>query len=209
METMQLLDSGSGSLGGSTLGAFGGALVGSWFADGWGNRKGDTPSASIEPMLMDAVHANGSAIGSNTIANLQGFSGLNTTVLQGFAQHQNSVNQGFAGLNDVVNNSGYQIQNTLTQGFSGLGTAISQAGYQNQLATLGLSKDISDCCCRTNSTILAEGSATRQLIQNNLITQLQTELCDQKANNIALKQEVALQASQQAQTAALIAALGK
>ncbi len=57
--------------------------------------------------------------------------------------------------------------------------------------------------------IAEEGCATRQLIQNNLIADLQTKLCDAKADNAALKSQVYTTNMVNGQTAVLMAAIDR
>ena len=56
----------------------------------------------------------------------------------------------------------------------------------------------------TVTAVQAEGAATRQLIQNNLITELQTKLCDAKAKNAALESQAFTCASNDSQTRDII-----
>lgn len=214
----------NGGMGNGTAAGVGGALgaiVGNWLNPygagrgvGAGVVAGEAVASRVDPMLMDAITANGGAIAAGNTANLQSFSqlqntvnqaaaGINTAVLTGDMGIQNTVAQAAAGLNDSVNNSGYQTQNALAQGFYSVNNSIVSQGYQNQLATAGLEARIASCCCETQKAIAAEGAATRKQIQDNLITQLQTELCDKKSEISFLRSEVAMQASQAAQTALL------
>lgn len=225
METMQLLgDTGSG-VGSTALAAGAGAFIGSWFGDAWGGNRGfgggyGVPIAPVAPaaaaiglesMLMDSIGSNGAKLDSLTIATLQGqaanaltscegFNGVNQTVLSSMAAHQNAVNQGFAGINNAVTSGNFGVQNTLTQGFAGLNNSVVSQGYESRLASGQISREIASCCCATQKAIAEEGAATRALIQSNFITDLQTKLCDEKANNAALRSEVALNASQARQT---------
>lgn len=68
-------------------------------------------------------------------------SNLNDIIL-GQAQMQNFINQGFAGVNSTV-----------TTGFANLNTALCTLGYNTQAGFNGLSREISDCCCKTNLAI--------------------------------------------------------
>lgn len=63
-------------------------------------------------------------------------------ILLGQSRMQNFINQGFAGLNQTVNS-----------GFAGVNNAICTLGYQNQAGFNGISREISDCCCKTQSAI--------------------------------------------------------
>lgn len=63
-------------------------------------------------------------------------------ILLGQASMQNFINQGFAGLNQTV-----------TNGFAGVNNAICTLGYQHQAGFNALSREIADCCCKTQGAI--------------------------------------------------------
>lgn len=223
MDAMKLIEtSGSGmGAGGTGLAAAAGAFFGSWFGDNTGyGRRGDVPLAAAtgavaDTVILDSLNSINSGIGSlgNTLiqgqgnaalTSCQGFNGLNSTVASTAAMTQNTLAQGFAGVNASINSGDALIQNTLAQGFGGLNTAITSQGYESRLATAGLSSELAACCCSTKTAIAAEGAATRQLIQNNLITDLSTQLCDSKSKVAQLENQVAFGASQAAQTQQII-----
>lgn len=68
-------------------------------------------------------------------------SDLNSIIL-GQAQMQNFINQGFAGLNQ-----------SLSTGFAGVNNAICTLGYQQAGLVNGLSRELADCCCKTQGSI--------------------------------------------------------
>lgn len=114
----------------------------------------------------------------DTTAILQGQAAINSNVTR-------AATDAYIGLNTAIqsgtmaNVQGFnQVNSTLCQGFGGVNTAIRE-----------------------------EGCATRELIQNNLITQLQTELCDVKASKASLEAQLNFQASQAAQTNAILTAI--
>ena len=61
----------------------------------------------------------------------------------GQANAINYNNQGFSGLNTQ-----------LLTGFHGVDNAICTLGYQNQMGFNGISREISDCCCKTQNMLL-------------------------------------------------------
>ena len=142
---------------------------------------------------------------ASNLAACQGFSGVTAANAANTAQLQNSMNQGFAGLNTVIQGGDFSIQQSLCQGFGGLNTSIlssaKDAALQDCRSTGQIVQAISECCCKTQSAIHAEGEATRGLIQQNYINSLQEKLCDCKSENSALKSQAYLAASQTAQTA--------
>ncbi len=60
----------------------------------------------------------------------------------GQAQAINYNNQGFAGLNQ-----------TITNGFAGVNNSVCTLGYQQAQLVNGLSRELSDCCCKTQVAI--------------------------------------------------------
>lgn len=191
--------------GGATLGAFGGALIGSWFGDmwggGWGGRGGNCGC--------------GCGCGCNTNAAVA--DGFSTAILNdGVNAIQNSLNGMNMNLSSGLCNIGYQTLDqssrtnlAMMQGFASIGhdncqntnnivSAINNVGFNQQ-----------QCCCQTQNAIREEGCATRQLIQNNLITDLQTKLCDEKADNAALKAQLYTTNALNGQTAVLMAAIDR
>ena len=145
--------------------------------------------------------------------------GIQNAVTSGFGDVQTALCGGFAGVNASIN---------------GAQSAISQQLYGNEIANLNrsfeaqtantagltnLSQQMANCCCEnrlqtveTRNTVSTEAAATRAAIQSQT-QQILDKMCQQeidalKAQNIALQNQVnmqALAASQTAQTAALVA----
>lgn len=74
-------------------------------------------------------------------ANSEIMSDLNDIIL-GQASMQNFINQGFAGVNATV-----------TNGFAGVNNAICNLGYNQATLVNGLSRELADCCCKTQISI--------------------------------------------------------
>jgi hypothetical protein len=212
-------DSGWGSGGAAALGAF----VGSWFGNGWGGTGRGGVGGGMYPDVSNgvALGANVAAtalisdlatlqdsVNSNALASANGFAGVNQTITSGLSSTYNGLNntlvQGM--LSDQAQTA--SIQSALCQGFGGLNTAIVSTGNDNRFAMqAGLNSiqtQMSQCCCETQKSIAAEGAATRQLIQQNLITDLQTQLCDSKARIAQQESQIYLAGSQAAQTQQII-----
>lgn len=190
--------SGWGEGGAAALGAF----VGSWFGNGWGPGglgRGGVVAADVasNASVLEAINNVGLQMvqgqnGTNmaiTRASADVYTGLNNTLTQQLLAEQ----QGFA-----------SVQSTLCQGFSGINQSIFQSGTDTRFAINDLARQNQECCCEVKTAIAAEGAATRQLIQQNLITQLQTELCDAKSKISTLESNAFLTASQAAQTQQII-----
>lgn len=145
--------------------------------------------------------------------------GIQNAVTSGFGDVQTSLCSGFAGVNATVNGvqSGitsqmyndtianlersFAVQTSNTAGLTNLSQQLSQCCCDNRLAT-----------CQTQNLVASESAATRLAIaeqtQAILDKMCQQEIDALKAQNVALQNQVnmqALAASQAAQTAALVA----
>lgn len=153
-----------------------------------------------------------------------GFGGGGFDGLYPWMNNSQNINDGFrdqmlnsnlTGIQSSINGLSTQICNTqmadMERSFAAQ-TANTQAIY-------GVQSQLSQCCCdnrlatvQTQNVVAAEGAATRLAIQNQT-QQILDKMCQQeidnlKAQNIALQNQVnmqALAASQTAQTAALVA----
>ena len=172
------------------------ALVGGLFG-GWGNggfgfgggRGGGSACATQADL-------------SAGFANSEIMSDLND-ILLGQAQMQNFINQGFSGLNSTINN-----------GFAGVNNAICNLGYQNQAGMNSISREIADCCCKTQKEILdlkyANEKQTCDLITNQnantraILDYLTSEkISSLQAENSGLKAQI----SNDMQTRTIVGAL--
>lgn len=195
-----------GDIGGAALGAFGGALIGSWFGDAWGGNWGGRGGNNC---------GCGCGCSNNGAAAAVVADGFSTSILNdGINAIQGSINGMNMNLSSGLCNIGYQTLDqssrtnlAMMQGFASLGhdncqntnsivSAVTNAAFQQQ-----------QCCCETRNAIREEGCATRQLIQDNLITDLQTKLCDEKSENAALKAQLYTTNITNAQTGAILAAI--
>ena len=153
-----------------------------------------------------------------------GFGGGGFDGLYPWMNNSQNINDGFRdqllstnlnGIQSSINGLSTQLCNTemanMERSFAAQ-TANTQAIY-------GVQSQLSQCCCdnrlatvQTQNVVAAEGAATRLAIQNQT-QQILDKMCQQeidnlKAQNIALQNQVnmqALAASQTAQTAALVA----
>ena len=137
-------------------------------------------------------------------ANSEIMSDLNDIIL-GQAQMQNFINQGFAGLNSTINT-----------GFAGVNNAVCTLGYQNQAGFNSISREIADCCCKTQGLISElrydNAKNTCDIIrasQDNtraILDYLTTEkISGLQAENASLKSAI----NNEAQTATLLRAINK
>lgn len=157
-----------------------------------GNPGGGTAStAELDALSGIQTSINGVGLqvlqGQNAanLAACQGFGGLAAETAAQTASVNNTLTQGFAGLNSTIVSGDQALQNSLCQGFNGVNTAILSSSKDNALlscqSTNQITSAINDCCCTTQRTIMAEGSATRQLIDRYAYENLQTQLCDAKS----------------------------
>ena len=107
------------------------SLFGGWGFGGFGGNRGGSYGGNC------ATQADLSA----GFANSEIMSDLND-ILLGQASMQNFINQGFNG-----------IQNTLTTSFANLNTNLCSLGYNQAQLVNGLSRELADCCCKTNLAI--------------------------------------------------------
>ena len=134
--------------------------------------------------------------------------GIQSSITSGFGDVQNSLCAGFAGVNASITNTqmanlerSFAAQTANTAAISGLSSQLAQCCCDNRLAT-----------CQTQNLVATESAATRLAIQEQTQAILD-KMCQQqidalKAQNLALQNQVnmqALVASQTAQTAALVA----
>lgn len=208
-----------GAFAGALIGSWWGNGWGGGFGNNGGGNGGGccgnsgTPSVVIagtpgggtaSTAELDALTGISSAIGTLGLQSLQGQNAANMAMCQGFsgvvaadnantASLMNATTQGFAGLNTTIMTGDQGIQQSLCQGFNGLNTAVlvssKDAALQNCQSTNSITSAIANCCCDTRATIMAEGSATRQLIDRYAYENLQTQLCDAKSKIASLESQ--------------------
>lgn len=116
--------------------------------------------------------------------------------------------------NSAVLSNQNDLKLAIANGFAGVDNAVCTLGYQNQQGINQISREISTCCCDIRTSLLENRylneRQTCDLITNqNANTQriidwlANKELCDAKAENIALKGEI----SNYRQTNAIVGAL--
>ena len=186
---------------------------------GWGNGFGGGYGGGIDalyPWMNNSQNINSGfrdqMLGSQ-------ISGIQNSITSGFGDVATALCGGFAGVNATVN---------------GAQNAITQQMYANTIADMersyGIQSSLQNCCCENRAsvadlkfTVATEACADRAAIsdalqkvvaENNASTQrILDKMCQQeidalKSQNIALQNQVnmqALVASQTAQTAALVA----
>lgn len=185
MDTMNLLpvggDGGAG-IGGAALGAFGGALIGSWFNGGVAGRGVVGDVGVVQAVDNTAVL---SAINTSSLMNLQGQNATNLTVeraaastFTGLTQQntmaQSTAIQGFAGLNTVI----LQGTNATVAAIGAADRASLERSFQAQLAA-------QECCCETNLNIERQANETRGLIRDQFATSQAVLICDLKSKALA------------------------
>lgn len=204
MEHMKLVDTGTGTGTSAGIGGAIGAVLGNWLGGGLGyGGRGGVGYGALEGATLANAHETSDKLNALGVQ----LGSLGTDIVQGQGQANLTACQGFNGVNTAILTSSNMLQNSTNQGFAGLNTAITNGIYENTVAIKDLALQNAECCCRTNRTIETEAAATRQLIQQNFITDLQTKLCDEKAKNGALESKLFVSESQAAQTAQIIHAV--
>ena len=157
----------------------------------------------------------------------QGFSGINQTIFEASSGLSRDMGTGFNALANTVVNGNNQINQNLCSGFANTVATINSNGAANRYDTMSgfnqMQRSIDACCCNTQTalangfgnlalencqntskitnSIAADGIATRALINQNYINDLQTQLCDAKAKIGSLESQQYTQAALSAQSA--------
>ena len=193
--------------GGMMNGGFGGFGGDGWWIillfillGGWGGGFGGGGDGIYPWMNQSNQISNGfqnSMLNDSVTSIRDGVFGITTQLSNGFAQAEIAAN----GRQMADMNRSFDAQTAMLQGFTGLQGQLAQCCCDNRLAT-----------CQTQNIVQNEGAATRLAIQQQtqaiLDEMCQQEIDNLKAQNLALQNQVnmqALAASQATQTAALIA----
>lgn len=187
---------------------------------GWGGFGGANNFAADGAMLYPWMNqSNQMQEGFNSQMLNSNVSGIQNAITSGFGDMQTALCSGFAGVNASVNG----VQNGITAQMYNNTIADLERSFAAQTAnTAGLSNlqsQLSQCCCdnrlatcQTQNLVSSEGAATRLAIEQQtqaiLDKMCQQEIDALKSQVIALQNQLNLanlQASQTAQTAALIA----
>lgn len=186
---------------------------------GWGNGFGFGGGGGALPYIGMTNTNNDVQRGFDQSALVTGITGVNNAVTTGFGNVQTALCNGFAGVNAGIAN-----------GFAQSEIAANSRQMADMNQQFALQSQLQNCCCENRSsiadlkyTVATEACADRSAISNALrdviaATTAQTQtildkMCQQeidalKSQNIALQNQVNLQAlaaSQTAQTAALVA----
>ena len=184
------------------------------FGNGWGNGFGG--GGGMFPYMMGTNTNNDVQRGFDQSAIITGITGVNNAVTSGFGNVQTALCSGFAGVNAGIANGFAQSEIAA----NARQIADMNQSFANQTATLqgfnGVQNQLSNCCCENRAsiadlkyTVAQEACADRSAISNALrdvitATQAQTQtildkMCQQeidnlKSQNIALQNQVNMQA---------------
>lgn len=145
----------------------------------------------------------------------QGFNALNNTTQQGFNTLGNATQQGFnnlgqnvmQGFNSQAFNSQTQtnlINSTLQQGFNEVSRDSNIQTQQIIAGQSAIATQISECCCEIKGAIHTDGEATRALINEIRLAELNAALTDAKVQVSNLQQTNVLNANNAAQTSVIL-----
>ena len=200
----------------SNGGGFGGGLFGGdlsiivlfflfMMMGGWGNGFGGGFDGGLYPWMNNSQNIN-DGFRDQMLGNQ--INGIQNSITSGFGDVQTALCGGFAGITNTMN------QNTMAdmeRSFA-VQSALQNCCCENRAATADLKYTISTEACADRSaisdalrTVIAENTASTQKILDRMCQQ---EIDALKSQNIALQNQVNLQAlaaSQTAQTAQLIA----
>lgn len=164
--------------------------------------------AGVNTTMLESQAAQNQALCS-------GFASVNSNISNTAAQTQQGLCQGFNSLGMTVQSTAAQTQQGLAQGFgnviSTVDNATCQVRYDNLSNINALQRSIDACCCNTQQTISkgfgdlalenchntssivnaisSDGIATRELINKNYVSDLQTQLCDAKSKISSLESQ--------------------
>lgn len=137
----------------------------------------------------------------------QGFSGVNNSIFEASSGLSRDMGTGFNAISRDVRDASSLTNQNLCAGFANTVATINANGTANRFDTMNgfnqTQRAIDQCCCNTQTSLSrgfgelalencqntgkivgaigAEGSATRALINQNYVHDLQTQLCDAKA----------------------------
>ena len=124
----------------------------------------------------------------NTGFNFGGVGGL-ILILLFFLIFGGGFGGGFFGnRNAAVENGISDLERDVLNGNATTQRAVMEANYNNLISFKDAQYQLSQCCCNLEKTIMAEGAATRALIENNTIQELRDRL--NTANNALTVQTI-------------------
>ena len=137
------------------------AMNGGWgYGNGFGGNSGGAGASTVREEIAYGFDMNGL---ENSVRGVQqglcdGFYAMNTSMLGGFGDVQNALCQGFSGVNTAIANSTATIHSDINdaniaamQNAFGLQTAINGSTTAIGAQLTGLSTQLADCCCKTQS----------------------------------------------------------
>lgn len=203
---------GFGGFGGGMGGMLGAGMVGMDMLYPWLNNSQNINDGFRDQMLNTQVNGIQNAITS-------GFGDIQTALCGGFAGTtaavngaQNAIAQQLYG-NEIANlNRSFDAQTANTAGLTALQAQLANCCCENRAATADLKYTVATEACADRAAIASALrdviDATQNQTQTILDKMCQQEIDNLKAQNLALQNQVnmqAMQASQVAQTAALVA----
>ena len=119
--------------------------------------------------------------------NFGGVGGL-ILILLFFLIFGGGVGGGLFGRNAAVENGISDLERDVLNGNATTQRAVMEANYNNLISFKDAQYQLSQCCCNLERTIMAEGAATRALIESNTIQELRDRL--NTANNALTVQTI-------------------
>lgn len=208
-----VLGGGWGGFGGFGMnGAVGAGIAGMDMLYPWMNNSQNINDGFRDQQLATQINGiqNSVTSGFGDIQNALcgGFAGVNASIANGFAQSEIAANA--RQIADMQQN--FAAQTASMQGFNGIQSQLAQCCCDNRAATADLKYTVATEACADRAAIASALrdviDATQNQTQTILDKMCQQEIDNLKAQNLALQNQVnmqAMQASQVAQTAALVA----
>ena len=162
---------------------------------------------SIENQISTDSAQIGSLISMNARDAASGIGAINTNIANGNFTTLSSINALGRDFTTIQTQGIIQALNTanltnsvIQSGFNEIGRDTTNATNQIIMGQNAISQNMAECCCAIKSTINADGDATRALINDIRLADLQTQLVDAKNQISNSNQTNALVAAMASQT---------
>ena len=162
---------------------------------------------SIENQISTDSAQIGSLISMNARDAASGIGAINTNIANGNFTTLSSINALGRDFTTIQTQGIIQALNTanltnsvIQSGFNEIGRDTTNATNQIIMGQNAISPNMAECCCAIKSTINADGDATRALINDIRLADLQTQLVDAKNQISNSNQTNALVAAMASQT---------
>ena len=163
--------------------------------------------ANINSISRDLIAGQGNLNNAITNSGFATLTNINGAVRDFTSQNNNIALQQLNSANILSNqiNNGFSSTNAVnTQGFNEIGRDVNVATSQLIAQGNAMAAQAAACCCELKQTIVMDGSATRALMNDIRLSELNAQLTDCKLSNSNLMQTNALVANNATQTSVIL-----